>query len=181
MKSDRGLRILTSSPLQGCLRLIKEKSIQLLYLTTVKLSRAMIIPVRFLSIYHVLIFYSEASLTGSGSGGGWSDEPLSTEAVIWSLQKEPEANGPNMREKRLEMKYNAIGKTLSVGTKEFSLTEGNLFIIHMNDSWRPTVMQVDYFMDEQTEGQKVLDYFKSVFPQDGVIQNLKLSIEEKSN
>ncbi|MEW6131386.1 MAG: hypothetical protein AB1757_30435 [Acidobacteriota bacterium] len=127
------------------------------------------------SIYHVLIFYPEASLTGSGGGGGWSDEPLSTNVIIWSLHKEPAVNDQNMSEKRLELKYNAIDKTLSVGSREFSLNQGNLFIIQMNDDWAPIVRQGDTFIDEQMDDQKVLDYFKSVFPQDGVIQYLKLT------
>jgi hypothetical protein len=121
-------------------------------------------------IYHVLLFHPEALITGSGNNIA-SDDPLSTAEVIWSLQQEVAA--ATGREKRLEMKYHAINKTLSVGANEFSLGRGNLFIICMNDNWIPVVTQIHYVMGEAIHEQKVLDYFKSVFPQNEAIQNLK--------
>lgn len=127
------------------------------------------------SIYQALVFYPKASIAQWGDGSHWSNDPISSIVIGWTLQKEATDEASKITEHKLEMKYNAIDKTVSVGEKIFSLADGNIFIIHMNDRWIPVVTQANYLMDTPVDEQKVLDYFKSVFPQDRMIQNLKFS------
>jgi len=127
------------------------------------------------SIYNVLVFYPNATVTGSGSGGSWSDDPLSSEVVIWILPSESGSYAADTSERKLEIKYNAIEATVSVGGKTYQLSHGNMFIIRMGENWMPTVNQLEVNLDEQTTEQNVLDRFKSILRNDAFIQRLELN------
>jgi hypothetical protein len=127
------------------------------------------------SIYHALIFYPEGVLTGSGSNGSWSDDPLSTEVVIWDAAKGNGSGEAKTDKKVLEIKHQAIDNTVSVGGGTYQLDAGNMFIIRMSNDWKPVVSQIKVFQDEQIQEQSVLDGFKSILRDDEFIKRLELN------
>jgi hypothetical protein len=126
------------------------------------------------SIYHILIFYPEGVLTGAGSGGTWSDDPVSSQVVIWNATKAVSGGDAEMDKRTLEIKHQAIDKTVSVGGKTYELADGNLFVIHLSENWTPITSQLGTHFDERTGDQIVLERFKSVLKEDKSIQRLEL-------
>ena len=76
--------------------------------------------------------------------------------------------------KLLEIKYHAIGGTVSVGGKAYQLANGNIFIIRVSEDWTPIVSQIEVHQDEQLTEQRVLDRLKSILRDDESIQRLEL-------
>ena len=75
----------------------------------------------------------------------------------------------------LEIKYQAIDGTVSVGGKVYQLGYGNIFIIHMSETWTPIVTQIEIQSNEQGTDQSVLDRLKSILRDDEAIQRLELN------
>lgn len=121
------------------------------------------------SIYHALVFHPDAGLTGGSHGGGWNSD----EALFWSIPKSTGDSEPE--QKRLDIEYNAIDKTVDIASNVFSLASGNLFIIRIDESWVPRITQLNAHLDDQKDAQTVLDYFKSEMRGDAAIQALKLT------
>jgi hypothetical protein len=127
------------------------------------------------SIYHALIFYPEGALTGSGGGGSWSDDPLSTQAVIWDVRKGNGKGNEKPDKKRLEIKYQAIEGSISIDGKTYRLADGNLFVIRINGNWTPLVTQIQDRLDERATERKVLERFKTDLPDDESVERLELN------
>ena len=126
------------------------------------------------SVYHALVFYPGGAVTGSGSGGRSSDDPVSSEVVIWTLPNAMGLSSENTSERKLEILYDAIEATVTVDGKTFELSRGNMFIIRIDDNWVPTASQLNEKLDEPATPQSALDKFKSIFTNDGSIQQLEL-------
>ena len=75
----------------------------------------------------------------------------------------------------LEIKYQAIDGTVSVGGKTYHLDQGNMFVIRMTEDWTPVVSQIEVRRDEQKAEHRVLGEFKSVLRYDASIQQLELN------
>jgi hypothetical protein len=127
------------------------------------------------SIYHALVFYPDAAVTGSGGGGTWSDDPLSSEVVIWTVPKGSGSNAAGTDERVLEIKYQAIDGTVTVAGATYQLAQGNMFVIRMTEDWTPVVRQIEARRDEQTTEQGALDQFKATLRDDVAIQQLELN------
>lgn len=124
------------------------------------------------SVYHVIIFHPEAPII-SGGGGFSNRGTLSTEAITWKLQKNPPDDYKDTQEKKLEIKYHALDRTVSVGSDTFPLSEGNLFIIRLDESWLPAAVQIKAHFNERAGKEKVLELFKSALRDDQAIQKLE--------
>jgi hypothetical protein len=124
------------------------------------------------SVYHAIIFYPEAPIIGGG--GGFSNSgPISTEVITWKIQKNPPDDYKDTEEKKLEIKYHALERNVSVGSDTFSLSEGNLFIIRLNGGWHPAAVQIKAHFNERAEKEKALEFFKSALRDDQAIQRLE--------
>lgn len=126
------------------------------------------------SVYHALVFYPGAAVTGAGSGGRWSDDPVQSYVVIWTL---PNANGSfseNTSERKLEILHNAIEATVTIADKTYQLTGGNMFVVRIAADWLPAVTQLKEVFEDQATPQATLNRFKAVFKDDASIQKLEL-------
>jgi hypothetical protein len=126
------------------------------------------------SIYHALVFYPGGSVTGSGGGGNWSDDPVSSQVVIWTLPSKTGSFSENASQRKLEITHNAIEATVTIEGKTYQLNHGNMFIIRMDDNWNPIVTQLNVKYEEHTTQQTMLGRFKSIFRNDPSIQQLEL-------
>ena len=123
------------------------------------------------SVYHALVFYPRTPMIGSG--GGTTTGAISTERMVWILQKNPPDDYQTREEKELKITYDALARTLSVGSRFFSLSKGNLFIIRLDENWLPTASQIQANFEKRAEPQKVLNKFKAV-SKDPSIKRLRL-------
>ena len=125
------------------------------------------------SVYHALVFYSGAVVTGSGSGGRWSDDPVQSGVVIWTPLYADGVFAEKVLQRKLEILNNAIDATVTISGKTYRLTDGNMFVIRMGADWLPTVTQLkDVFADPATP-QASLERFKSIL-KDPSVQKLEL-------
>ena len=126
------------------------------------------------SVYHALVIHPLAPVAGSGSGGRWSDDPVSSHVVIWTL---PNANGSfseNTSQQKLEILHNAIEATVSIVGKTYELKHGNMFIIRIGSDWLPTVTQFNERIEQQITQPAALDRFKATSRNDSFMQKLEL-------
>ncbi len=126
------------------------------------------------SIYHALVFHPVGAITGSGSGGSWSDDPVSSEVVIWTLPNATGSFSENASERKLEIRHNAIEANVTIAGKTYQLSRGNMFIIRIGDDWTPIVSQLSEELEDHATQQTALDRFKSILKTDASIQQLEL-------
>jgi hypothetical protein len=126
------------------------------------------------SVYHALVFYPGAAVTGAGSGGRWSDDPVQSNVVIWTLPNANDSFAEKKSERKLEILHNAIEATITIAGKTYQLNGGNMFMIRIGTDWAPTVTQLNERFEEQTTPQATLDRFKAIFRDDASIQKLEL-------
>src|SRR5687768_11064006 len=119
------------------------------------------------SIYHAIIFSPEAigSRTSQLNVG-----PISIETLVW---REKSTGSKKTDSSVLEIKYNAIEKSVTIGSQSFTLSEGNLFVIWLDEMLIPATTQAHAHLTERAEIKKVLSFFKAAFPDDKVIEKLE--------
>ena len=129
------------------------------------------------SVYHALIFHPKSHVISVG-GGFSNDGPLSLATVNWTIQLNPPDDYKNTDKKELEIRHNVVAKTVTVGSERFGLSNGNLFIIRLNDDWLPASTQIRAQLTGPAERKEVLESFKSALPGDEVIQKLQLPLND---
>jgi hypothetical protein len=126
------------------------------------------------SVYHALVLHPGAVVSGSGSGGRWSDDPVQSYVVMWTPLK---ANGffsADTPQQKLEILHNAIDASVTIGGKTYKLTAGNMFVIRLGADWQPTVTQLGETFEDQATPQTTLSRFKSILKNDPAVQALQL-------
>ncbi len=126
------------------------------------------------SLYHALVFYPDAALTGSGSGGRWSDDPVQSSVLIWTLPSASGALSEDTPQQRIEILHNAIDTTVTIAGKTYQLSGGNMFVVRIGSDWVPTVTQLNELFEEQATPQATLNRFKIILKNDTAIQQLEL-------
>jgi hypothetical protein len=116
------------------------------------------------ALWHALVLEPNSSSNGSGSGLSW-DGPVSTERLTWKL--------PGNREVSLEIRFDGLKKTLSVGDRSFANERGNLFLVRLDGDWRPTVSQLCTMITAQQPPSAILAAVKKCLPDDAAIQKLE--------
>lgn len=110
-------------------------------------------------IYYSLVFYPEGRIIGGAVGRrGRSDNPISSSGIKWALPKKGDES--NETEKEFLITYDAINGTITIKKSIYQLTRGNLFVIKMDDDWRPKVSQLDVYLDKPTDKQTVMERFR---------------------
>lgn len=118
------------------------------------------------SAYHALIILPPAPLSDNGgvsSGDGFTH----TNIQKWLTGTTPHGV---YEEKQLEVTYDAVSRTVTLGSRAYSLADGNLFVIRFDENWRPGVTQLDISVNE--EAAVDLELFKSLLRGDEAIQKL---------
>jgi hypothetical protein len=125
-----------------------------------------------LSLYSAVVIHPEAALIlAGGCGGRWGFDPVAKHCLAWTASN----SSTNIGRPCLEINYNAVENTVSVGSNIFSRVNGNLFLIQLDDHWNPTMSQLKAHLREQTEPDGILRLFKSCAPKAPLFQNLELS------
>ncbi len=126
------------------------------------------------SLYHALVFYQGATVTGSGSGGRWSDDPVQSYVLIWTLPNASRSSSDDTFQRKFEILHNAIDATVTIAGKTYQLSGGNMFVIRIGADWLPTVTQLNEVFEEQATPESTLNRFKVILKNDAAIQQLEL-------
>jgi len=125
------------------------------------------------SLYHVLVFYSGAVVSGSGSGGRWSDDPVQSTVVMWTPMYADGLFTENALQRKLEILNNAIDGTVTIAGKTYRLADGNMFVVRMGRDWLPTVTQLKEVLADPATPEASLERFKAIL-KDPAVQKLEL-------
>lgn len=124
--------------------------------------------VKFATAYYALVLLPTASACDNGSQSV-SDGVLHTDTWKWMARKNKD--GPE-QELRFEAAYDALGRTLTIGSRSYPLADGNLFVIHFDGAAKPIVRQLDATINENVDSLSIFDRFKSLLRGDEAAQNL---------
>lgn len=118
------------------------------------------------SAYHALIIPPPVPFSDGGHVTG-GDGFTHTYIQKWLVRTSPQGI---YEEKKLEVIYDAVRRTITLGPRTYSLANGNLFVILFDESWQPGVTQLDVSINEEVTAD--LDFFKSLLRGDATIQRL---------
>jgi hypothetical protein len=119
------------------------------------------------SIYHALIFSPAAidSRTSRLNVG-----PISIQTLVW---RDKSGGSKNTDSRVFEIKYDALEKSVTIGSLSFPLSAGNLFLIRLDEMLNPVTTQAQAHLSERAEIKKILRSFKEAFPDDKEIEALE--------
>jgi hypothetical protein len=118
------------------------------------------------SAYHALVLLSSVPVSNSGylsENDGYSHRSVER----WLMQGD--------EEREIEIAYDAIWQTVTVGARTYSLRDGNLFVIRFDANREPQVTQLSTTINRgaTAEGlEKLINVFKSALPEDKTVQQL---------
>jgi hypothetical protein len=126
------------------------------------------------SVYHALVFYPAGAMTGAGSGGRWSDDPVQSYVLTWTLPSSTGSFEENTSRQNFEILHHAIDATVTIGGNTYQLSRGNMFVVRIGADWVPTVTQLKEVFEDEAKPQDTLNRFKAVLKDDSSIQTLEL-------
>jgi hypothetical protein len=118
------------------------------------------------SAYHALIILPPVPFS-DGPGMSVADGFTHTKIEKWLARTGPQGI---YEEKKLEATYDAVRRTVTLGSRTYSLADGNLFVIRFDGSWQPGVTQLNVSITEDVAVD--LDLFKSLLRGDEALQKL---------
>jgi hypothetical protein len=121
--------------------------------------------------YHALVVPPQAEFRKDGSISR-SDGISKTLTLKWLRMREHGGNSQSAESKSLTIGYDAMTRRVSVGSETYWLSEGNIFVIRLDDEWRPHVTQVEAVLDKAAVSEEVIEFFKRVLPDDEEVKKL---------
>lgn len=118
------------------------------------------------SAYHALVILPPVPF-GDGVGASGGDGFTYTNVETWLVRTGPQGI---YEEKKLEATYDALRRAVTLGSRTYSLADGNVFVIRFDESWQPGVTQLNVSITEDVAVD--LDGFKSLLRGDETIQKL---------
>lgn len=126
------------------------------------------------SLYHALIFYPDALVTSSGSGGRWNYDPVQSYVLVWTLPSAAGSLTENTSQQKFEILDNAFDATVTIAGKTYQLSGGNMFVIRIGADWVPRVTQLNEVFEDQATPEATLNRFKLILKNDAAVQQLEL-------
>ena len=120
--------------------------------------------------YHALVIPPDVELREDGSTGG-SDGVSHTDTLKW-LRLMRQGDSYQAEAKSLTIVYHALSQKISVGSDTYRLAKGNIFVVRLDEEWRPTVTQFEATLDKASESDKVVEFLKRALPEDEAVKKL---------
>lgn len=120
--------------------------------------------------YHALIILPSVPLIENGSISS-NDGITETSTLKWLIEESLVSNRRNTEEYALTVTYNAVFQTVAIDSKTYSLANGNLFVIRLNEEGRPQATQLDETFTGDDEPE-VREIFKRAVPNEEAIQKV---------
>jgi hypothetical protein len=89
----------------------------------------------------------------------------------WLCPSEPDGSYQTAEKKSLTITYHGLSQKVIIGADTYRLAKGNLFVIRLDEEWRPHATQFDTILDK-AEGDEVIQFFKRVLPDDEAVKKL---------
>lgn len=121
------------------------------------------------SAYHALIVFPSASienLFGTSSSNGLSR----LDTGSWLVKKN--RYNDEQETKEIAIKYDALRQTVTLESKTYSLSNGNLFVIRFDRTQQTEVIQFDAIVKARVDVDMLENLYKSLLPDDNVISGL---------
>ncbi len=74
--------------------------------------------------------------------------------------------------RQLAVTYNAVWKTITVGSQTYRLRSGNLFVVRFDENWQSKVTQLEETIDRVAGADDVINIYKKVLSEDKTVQQL---------
>jgi hypothetical protein len=123
------------------------------------------------SAYHALVIPPGVELREDGSIST-SDGVSHTETLKWLCPSGPADVDQAYEAKSLTLTYEAITQRVTIGADSYWLAKGNLFVIRLDDRWRPHVTQLATIFSKAVEEHEVREIFKRALPNDETVKKL---------
>jgi hypothetical protein len=123
------------------------------------------------SAYHALVIPPRVELRRDGSVSK-SDGVSHTETLKWLCPRSLAGDNQAEEIKSLTLTYHAVTQKVTIGSDTYSLAEGNLFVVRLDDGWRPHVTQLGTMLSKAVEIHEVLESFKRALPDDEAVRKL---------
>ena len=134
-----------------------------------RISRAKLKPI---SLVHILLF--EPNVETRGGGSGLSTECLNaTETLTWKLGNY-KAGPFDLPDAHFEIHFDGKDNKIQIGGQSYDGGKGNLFVVWLDQKWKPRVKQVARTIKEQQSVAEILDEFKLALPSETDVQAAKL-------
>ena len=114
--------------------------------------------------YHVLLLLPSGSVTDNGWSGG-SHGYRHSATTSWLVQ-----TGGRVAEARFEARYDPVWRTVRIGERRYSLSNGNVFVVRLGAGSRPGVAQIDTTIAELDAADALEGAVKSGLRGDEVVQ-----------
>lgn len=114
--------------------------------------------------YHVLLLFPSASLTDNGGSSGVSDH-RHTAVRSWRVE-----TGGRAVDMRFEAQYDAVWRTVEIGDRRYSLSNGNVFVVRFGEGPQPSVAQIDTAIAVLGDGDALEGAVKSKLRGDEAVQ-----------
>lgn len=122
------------------------------------------------SAYYALVILPSADVENYGyvSGG---DGFTHTDIERW-IARNYRAGSYQVEERELKIEYDAMWQNISVDSRTYSLSRGNLFVIRYDADLQPAVTQFGVTINRVASHEDIINAFKSVLPGDRLVQQL---------
>src|SRR5947209_9229725 len=122
------------------------------------------------SAYYALVILPRAAVKNIGFVSG-DDGFTHTNIEKW-LWYNDRPYEPMTEQKQLQIDYDAMWQTITVDSRAYNLSKGNLFVIRFDEGWKHAVTQLGVTINWDAAHEDIINAFKSVLPEDKLIQGL---------
>jgi hypothetical protein len=122
--------------------------------------------------YHALVIFPIVIPKDDYSSSG-GDGFTHTDIQEWLVPiGEPSANGQTFEKKELAITYDSLWQTITLHSRTYHLTRGNLFVIRFDQNWQPAVNQLNVTVNSDADHDEEVRAFKAALKDDALVQQL---------
>jgi hypothetical protein len=124
------------------------------------------------SAYHALVIFPIVIPKDDYSSSG-GDGFTHTDLQSWLVPiGERSANGQTFEKKELAITYDSLWQTITLHSRTYHLTQGNLFVIRFDQNWQPAVSQLNVTINTDADHDEEVRAFKTALKDDALVQQL---------
>ena len=121
--------------------------------------------------YYALVIPPQVPLRDDGSISA-NDGVSHIDTLKWISERDCGDGSQETESKSLTITYTAVSHEVIVGSETYRLAGGNLFIIHLDDTWHPHVRQIRTELNQLGDFERAREIVKDALPDDETVQRL---------
>lgn len=91
--------------------------------------------------YYALVFPPGGRVRADGTASA-NDGSSQTDTLKWVAERDLGGGSVEQSGGSLTVRYDAVGRDVTIGPDTYPLSKGNVFVIRLDEGWRPQVTQV---------------------------------------